>query len=64
MWTCRRQNIVGKIIFFFKMFKSSTFTFKMGTNDLNHHQSPILTLWHFDLALRIMVYMVDVINIL
>ena len=35
----------------------------MDTNDLNYHQSPIPTLWHNDLVLRIKVYMVDVINI-
>ena len=35
----------------------------MDTNDLNHHQSPIPTLWHIDLVLRIMVYMVGVIKI-
>ena len=35
----------------------------MDTNDLNHHQSPMPTLFHIDLVLRIMVHMVDVINI-
>ena len=35
----------------------------MDTKYLNHHQSPMPKLWHFDLELRIMVYMVDVINI-
>ena len=35
----------------------------MDTNDLNYHPSPIPTLWHNDLVLKIKVYMVDVINI-
>ena len=48
---------------FFKNLKWSSSTFKMDTNDLNHHQSPIPTLWHIYLVIGIMVYMVDVINI-
>jgi hypothetical protein len=54
---------VGKSIFYSKIKKLSILTFKMDTKDLNHHQSPIPTLWHIDLVIRIMVYMVDVINI-
>ena len=53
----------GGNYFFLKMSKLSTLTFKMDTNYLNHHQSPIPTLWHLDLVLRLMEYMVDVINI-
>ena len=53
----------GENIFFFKKLKLSTFTFKVDTNDLNHHQSPIPTLFNIDLVLRIMVDMVDVIKI-
>ena len=53
----------GENNFVIKDFKLSTFIFKMDTNDLIHYWSPIPTYWHIDLALRIMVYMVDVINI-
>ena len=62
-WWLTPSKYSGENCFFFKNLKLSSFTFKMDTNDFNHHQSQIPTLWHIDLVLRIMVYMVDVINI-
>ena len=42
---------------FVNNYELHTFTFKMETNDLNHHQSRIPKHWHMELVLRIMLYM-------